>query len=55
MNMETARFFCNDFEENASMEKVVLYMNLANDPTIQRIVFEKSPQLRMSGENACQV
>ncbi|KAF4684259.1 hypothetical protein FOZ63_023391 [Perkinsus olseni] len=37
-NMETARFFRNDFEENGSMENVVLFMNLANDPTIERIV-----------------
>merc|ERR1712139_600082 len=28
----------NDFEENGSMENVVLFMNLANDPTIERIV-----------------
>merc|ERR1719248_110265 len=38
VNMETARFFRNDFEENGSMENVVLYLNLANDPTIERIV-----------------
>ena len=48
--MEIARFFCNDFEEDASMKNVVLYVNLTNEPTIQRIVFEKSPQLMMSGE-----
>merc|ERR1719362_2808138 len=38
VNMETARFFRNDFEENGSMENVVLFLNLANDPTIERIV-----------------
>merc|ERR1711975_141501 len=38
VNMEIARFFRNDFEENGSMENVVLFMNLANDPTIERIV-----------------
>merc|ERR1719310_1067732 len=38
VNMETARFFRNDFEQNGSMENVVLYLNLANDPTIERIV-----------------
>merc|ERR1719502_2625847 len=37
VNMETARFFRSDFEENGSMENVVLFMNLANDPTIERI------------------
>merc|ERR1712226_594675 len=42
VNMETARFFRNDFEENGSMENVVLFMNLANDPTIERIL---TPQL----------
>nr|WCZ58314.1 V-type proton ATPase subunit B [Paratrimastix eleionoma] len=38
VNMETARFFKQDFEENGSMERVTLFMNLANDPTIERIV-----------------
>ena len=28
VNMETARFFRNDFEENGSMENVVLYLRL---------------------------
>merc|ERR1712005_93945 len=38
VNMETARFFKTDFEENGSMEQLVLFLNLANDPTIERIV-----------------
>merc|ERR1711988_685140 len=33
VNMETARFFRNDFEETGAMENTVLFMNLANDPT----------------------
>lgn len=33
VNMETARFFKQDFEENGSMERVTLFLNLANDPT----------------------
>merc|ERR1712176_11199 len=45
VNMETARFFGNDFEENGSMENVVLFMNLANDPTIERIV---TPRLALT-------
>merc|ERR1712146_792054 len=45
VNMETARFFRNDFEENGSMENVVLFMNLANDPTIERIV---TPRLALT-------
>merc|ERR1711934_707604 len=36
--METARFFKTDFESAGSLEKVVLYLNLANDPTIERII-----------------
>lgn len=35
VNMETARFFKQDFEENGSMENVCLFLNLANDPTFQ--------------------
>merc|ERR1712157_48405 len=45
VNMETARFFRNDFEENGSMDNVVLFMNLANDPTIERIV---TPRLALT-------
>ena len=26
------------FEENGSMDKTVLFLNLANDPTIERII-----------------
>ncbi|KAE8658614.1 V-type proton ATPase subunit B 1 [Hibiscus syriacus] len=37
VNMETAQFFKRDFEENGSMERVTLFLNLANDPTIERI------------------
>lgn len=38
VNMETARFFTHDFQEDGSMERVTLFLNLANDPTIERIV-----------------
>ncbi|GFO25685.1 V-type proton ATPase subunit b [Plakobranchus ocellatus] len=38
VNMEAARFFKQDFEENGSMENVSLFLNLANDPTIERII-----------------
>lgn len=33
VNLETARFFTRDFEENGSMERTTLFLNLANDPT----------------------
>lgn len=33
VNLETSRFFTRDFEENGSMERVTLFLNLANDPT----------------------
>ncbi|RWR73423.1 V-type proton ATPase subunit B 2-like protein isoform X2 [Cinnamomum micranthum f. kanehirae] len=38
VNMEIAQFFKRDFEENGSMERVTLFLNLANDPTIERII-----------------
>merc|ERR1712160_108921 len=44
-HMETALFFREDFEENGSMENVVLFLNLANDPTIERIV---TPRLALT-------
>jgi V-type H+-transporting ATPase subunit B len=43
--METARFFRNDFEANGSMERVALFLNLANDPTIERII---TPRLALT-------
>ena len=38
VNIETAHFFKQDFEENGSMDRTVLFLNLANDPTIERII-----------------
>merc|ERR1712086_829683 len=45
VNMETARFFKTDFEENGSMEKLVMFLNLASDPTIERII---TPRLALT-------
>jgi len=45
VNMETARFFKQDFEENGAMERVTLFLNLANDPTIERII---TPRLALT-------
>jgi V-type H+-transporting ATPase subunit B len=65
VNMETARFFQQDFQENGSMEKVrfpwacafvtdissvfdfqvMLFLNLANDPPIERII---TPRLALT-------
>eukprot|EP00243_Klebsormidium_subtile_P004054 TRINITY_DN17830_c0_g1_i1.p1 TRINITY_DN17830_c0_g1~~TRINITY_DN17830_c0_g1_i1.p1 ORF type:complete len:541 (-),score=153.31 TRINITY_DN17830_c0_g1_i1:244-1734(-) len=38
VNMETAQFFKRDFEENGAMERITMFLNLANDPTIERII-----------------
>lgn len=35
---ETARFFRHEFKANGSMENVCLFINLANDPTFERII-----------------
>merc|ERR1712178_44354 len=45
VNMETARFFKTDFEENGSLEQLVMFLNLASDPTIERIV---TPRLALT-------
>ena len=45
VNMETARFFRNDFEESGAMQRTALFLNLANDPTIERII---TPRLALS-------
>ncbi len=45
VNMETARFFRNDFEERGAMQRTALFLNLANDPTIERII---TPRLALT-------
>jgi len=45
VNMEVARFFRQDFEQTGSMENVVLFLNLANDPTIERVI---TPRLALT-------
>jgi len=45
VTIETARFFKNDFIENGSLERTVLFLNLANDPTIERII---TPRLALT-------
>lgn len=45
VNMETARFFKQDFEANGSMERVTLFINRADDPTVERIV---TPRLALT-------
>ncbi|GAA6033579.1 hypothetical protein JCM8097_001466 [Rhodosporidiobolus ruineniae] len=45
VNMETARYFRQDFEENGSLDRVSLFLNLANDPTIERII---TPRLALT-------
>ncbi len=45
VNKEVSRFFTNDFQENGSMENVCLFMNLADDPVIERII---TPRLALT-------
>lgn len=42
---ETSLFFKTDFEVYGSMDRVVLFMNLANDATIERII---TPRLALT-------
>jgi V-type H+-transporting ATPase subunit B len=45
VNQQTAQFFKEDFIKSGSMEKVTLFLNLANDPTIERII---TPRLALT-------
>jgi V-type H+-transporting ATPase subunit B len=45
VNLETARFFKTDFEVYGSMDRVVLFMNHADDPTIERVI---TPRLALT-------
>ncbi|EAN31793.1 V-type ATPase B subunit [Theileria parva strain Muguga] len=38
VNLETADFFRRDFEQTGAMSRVVLFLNLANDPAVERII-----------------
>lgn len=37
ITFEEANYFIRDFQDTGAMERVVLFVNLANDPTIERI------------------
>ncbi|CAG2110286.1 unnamed protein product [Medioppia subpectinata] len=45
VNMETAKFFRSQFEENGSLERTAFFLNLASDPTIERII---TPRLALT-------
>lgn len=45
VNLATARFFKTDFEVYGSMDRVVLFMNHADHPTIERII---TPRLALT-------
>mmetsp|Transcript_33858 Transcript_33858/g.95283 ORF Transcript_33858/g.95283 Transcript_33858/m.95283 type:complete len:510 (+) Transcript_33858:127-1656(+) len=45
VSQDAAQFFQEDFEENGSLERTCLFLNLANDPTIERIV---TPRLALT-------
>ena len=38
ITFEEAQFFKEDFEKSGALEKVLMFVNLANDPTIERII-----------------
>ncbi|AFM99198.1 V-type ATP synthase subunit B [Encephalitozoon hellem ATCC 50504] len=45
VNVETANFFKNSFEASGSIGRTALFLNLANDPTIERII---TPRLALT-------
>ncbi|CAD25823.1 VACUOLAR ATP SYNTHASE SUBUNIT B [Encephalitozoon cuniculi GB-M1] len=45
VNVETANFFRNSFEASGSIGRTALFLNLANDPTIERII---TPRLALT-------
>ncbi|KAL7673369.1 hypothetical protein ACOME3_008228 [Neoechinorhynchus agilis] len=45
VNTDTARFFKKDFEESGSMQNTCLFLNLASDPTVERII---TPRLALT-------
>lgn len=45
VNRETAQYFQKDFQQSGSIGRVTLFLNLANDPTIERII---TPRLALT-------
>lgn len=45
VNLETATFFKNTFEQDGSINRTVLFLNTASDPTIERII---TPRLALT-------
>eukprot|EP01086_Lenisia_limosa_P010820 TRINITY_DN3555_c0_g1_i1.p1 TRINITY_DN3555_c0_g1~~TRINITY_DN3555_c0_g1_i1.p1 ORF type:complete len:469 (-),score=33.81 TRINITY_DN3555_c0_g1_i1:35-1441(-) len=45
VNMETARFFRDNFEQSGSLSRTSFFLNLANDPTIERVI---TPRLALT-------
>jgi V-type H+-transporting ATPase subunit B len=45
VNMEASRFFLEDFQQSGAMGNVCFFLNLANDPTIERII---TPRLALT-------
>jgi V/A-type H+-transporting ATPase subunit B len=42
ITFEEANYFIRDFQETGAMERVVLFINLANDPTVERVATPRS-------------
>merc|ERR1712054_385304 len=45
VDQETARYFQHDFESGGAMSRTCLFLNLANDPTIERTI---TPRLALT-------
>merc|ERR1719399_1846361 len=45
VNQEDARFFINDFKQTGAMQRTALFLNQADDPTIERII---TPRLALT-------
>lgn len=45
VNMETANFFKKSFEQDGSINRTILFLNTASDPTIERII---TPRLALT-------
>jgi V-type H+-transporting ATPase subunit B len=41
VNMETASFFRSNYKESRTMQRIALFLNLANNSTIERIIIPR--------------
>ncbi len=46
---EEAQYFISDFEQTGALERSIVFLNLANDPAVERLVLPRRSGARRQG------